>query len=416
MKKIFRKPNLFSCFLIAIIIIFLLTSFNSFSKTYAIKDKEGNIVKITNIYKLSLSEKEAGYTISVLVNDTSSKDTYTSSTTSKILDGVTRVIDGDTINLFLFSSGNIVSSRLNGIDCPEKGQPFYEEATKYTSDLCLYKQVGVIKYDKDKYDRLIVDIILPDGKNLCEEIVRAGFAWWYHLYSDNLVLKQLENEARIARRGLWSQPNPIPPWEFRKLATTDELVENDSNEKMITYPTETDEKKCKIKIVDWNNRPSTYGKYIYVEGCLENIGDQTAEMVRVIVKSLDSNEKIISIDSAFAEPNSIAPNKEAIFQIMVENNYKIKIFSLIVLTESTASPEVTGAREKPLAKQIININTASLEELMYVLEISENTAIRVINRKNDMNGFKNPKDIMLLIEIGKIEWEEWIKKGIVIVV
>ena len=321
MKKLFRKPSLFSCFLIAIIIIFLLTSFNAFSKTYAIKDKEGNIVKITNIYKLSLSEKEAGYTISVLVDDTSSKDIYTSSTTSKILDGVTNVIDGDTINLFLFSSGSIVSSRLNGIDCPEKGQPFYEEATKYASDLCLYKQVSVIKYEKDKYDRLIVDIVLPDGKNLSEEIVRAGFAWWYHLYSDNLVLKQLENEARVAKRGLWSQSNPIPPWEFRQLDTTDEVVENDINEK-----------KCKIKIVDWNNRPSATGNYIYIEGCLENIGEQTAEMVRINVKSLDSNDKIVSIDSAFAQPSLIASSEEAIFQIMVENNYKIKKFSLIVLT------------------------------------------------------------------------------------
>jgi endonuclease YncB( thermonuclease family) len=316
---------------------------------------------------MSLSEKEAGYTISVLVNDTSSKDTYTSSTTSKILDGVTRVIDGDTINLFLFSSGNIVSSRLNGIDCPEKGQPFYEEATKYTSDLCLYKQVSVIKYGKDKYDRLIVDIILPDGKNLNEEIVRAGFAWWYHLYSDSLLLKKLENEARAARRGLWSQPNPVPPWEFRKLDTTDEVAENDSNEKMITSSTKTDEIKCKIKIVDWNNRPSVTGNYVYVEGSLKNIGDQTAEMVRVTVKSLDSNEKILSIDSAFAEPSSIAPSEEAIFQIMVENNYKINKFSLIVLTESTISPEITGLREKPLAKQIININTASLKELMETL-------------------------------------------------
>ena len=53
---------------------------------------------------------------------------------------------------------------------------------------------------------------------------------------------------------------------------------------------------------------------------------------------------------------------------------------------------------------------------MYVLEISEHTAIRVINRRSDMNGFKNPKDIMLLIEIGKIEWGEWIKKGIVIII
>lgn len=226
MKKFFKKPNLFSYLLIIITIIFLLASLNAFSKTYVVKDKEGNTVKITNIYQLSLSEKEAGYTISVLSNSTSSKDSYKSPMTNKAMDAVIEVIDGDTVDLFLFTSCSVVRSRLNGIDCPEKGQPFYEEATKYTSDFCLYKQVKVIKYNKDKYGRLIADIILPDGKNLSEELVRSGFAWWYHLYSDDLVLKHLENEARIARKGLWSQPNPIPPWEFRKLDSIGRLTQN----------------------------------------------------------------------------------------------------------------------------------------------------------------------------------------------
>ena len=262
MRKILGKSNLFSHFLVVILVIFLLTSLNAFSKTYAIKDKEGNIVKITNIYKLSLSEKETGYTISVLVNDTSSKDIYTSSPTKKMLDGVTRVIDGDTINLFLFNSANIVRSRLNGIDCPEKGQPFYEEATNYTSDLCFHKLVGVIKYDKDKYDRLIVDIILPDGRNLSEELVRAGFAWWYRLYSDDLILKQLENEARIARRGLWSQPNPIPPWEFRNSNLANQLKEDNNNEKII------------ITIYPDGSRVNIGDYYYYPDGSRVNIGNQ----------------------------------------------------------------------------------------------------------------------------------------------
>ncbi len=101
---------------------------------------------------------------------------------------------------------------------------------------------------------------------------------------------------------------------------------------------------------------------------------------------------------------------------MVRNNYKIKEFSLIILTKSTISTEVAGVKEKSLVKQIININTASLEELVCVLEISEHTAMRVIERRNKMNGFKNPTDITFLFEIGTIEWEEWIERGIVIVV
>jgi hypothetical protein len=51
-----------------------------------------------------------------------------------------------------------------------------------------------------------------------------------------------------------------------------------------------------------------------------------------------------------------------------------------------------------------------------VLEISENTAMRVIERRNKMNGFKNPGDITFLFEIGTIVWEEWIKRGIVIII
>ena len=113
MKKLFRKPTLFKHFLVTIIIIFLFVSLDAFSTTYVIKDKEGNVVKITNIYKMSLSEKEAGYTISVLINDTSSKDNFKSSPTSKRTNGIIRIIDGDTIDLFLFISASFIRIRLN---------------------------------------------------------------------------------------------------------------------------------------------------------------------------------------------------------------------------------------------------------------------------------------------------------------
>jgi len=263
MRKILRKPNLFSYFLVAIIIIFLLASINALSKTYAIKDKEGNIVKITNIYQLSLAEKEAGYTISVLIEDKFPKEELSPPPGSKLANTVLRVIDGDTIELLLMKSVEFVKIRLDGIDCPEKGQPYYEEATAYTSGLCLHKQVRVIKHGIDKYGRLIADIVLPDGENLSEEIVRAGFAWWYHLYSDDLILKQLENEARIVRRGLWSQPNPIPPWEFRNSDLANQLEKDSNNEKIIFHTT----------IYPNGSRVNIGDYYYYPNGNRVNIGD-----------------------------------------------------------------------------------------------------------------------------------------------
>ncbi len=57
---------------------------------------------------------------------------------------------------------------------------------------------------------------VPDGRALNRELVTAGFAWWYRRYApDNEPLKQLEAEARQAKRGLWADPHPVPPWQWR---------------------------------------------------------------------------------------------------------------------------------------------------------------------------------------------------------
>ena len=60
-------------------------------------------------------------------------------------------------------------------------------------------------------------MILPDGRNLDHELVRAGYAWWFRNYAPHdRELEQLEKEEREAKRGLWSDPHAIPPWEYRK--------------------------------------------------------------------------------------------------------------------------------------------------------------------------------------------------------
>ena len=55
-----------------------------------------------------------------------------------------------------------------------------------------------------------------DGRIVNHELVKAGFAWWYQKYApDDETLKQLEHEAREAKRGLWVDPHAVPPWEWR---------------------------------------------------------------------------------------------------------------------------------------------------------------------------------------------------------
>jgi endonuclease YncB( thermonuclease family) len=69
----------------------------------------------------------------------------------------------------------------------------------------------------DKYKRTLGDVILPDRMNLHLELVRQGWRWWYRKYAPgNTVLEGPEAEAREAKKGLWLDPHPVPPWEWRK--------------------------------------------------------------------------------------------------------------------------------------------------------------------------------------------------------
>jgi endonuclease YncB( thermonuclease family) len=70
----------------------------------------------------------------------------------------------------------------------------------------------------DRYGRLVGNVSLPDGRHLSQELVRAGYAWWFRRYSADPRLAILEAQARAARRGLWADPDPIAPWEWRSQA------------------------------------------------------------------------------------------------------------------------------------------------------------------------------------------------------
>ncbi len=126
---------------------------------------------------------------------------------------------GDTITVL--ADGRQYRVRLHGIDCPESGQDYGTKAKQFTSAVCFGQRVDVRVKGEDRYGRTIGLVTLPRGEILNHELVRAGLAWWYREYAPgDRTLRQLEAEAKEAKRGLWEKPYPTPPWEFRRTDRT----------------------------------------------------------------------------------------------------------------------------------------------------------------------------------------------------
>jgi endonuclease YncB( thermonuclease family) len=132
---------------------------------------------------------------------------------------VVGVSDGDTITV-LDSSKTQHKIRLEGIDAPEKAQPFGNRSKQHLSDQVFGKQVEVQSNKTDKYGRTVGKVLI-NGKDAKLEQVRAGFAWHYKEYakeqsaSDRVAYANAETSARAVKSGLWNDPKPMPPWEWR---------------------------------------------------------------------------------------------------------------------------------------------------------------------------------------------------------
>jgi micrococcal nuclease len=125
------------------------------------------------------------------------------------------IADGDTISVL--HDGQTERIRLWGIDAPEKKQAFGTRAKQFTADLAFGKTVSIKPMDVDRWGRVVAEVILPDGRTLNREIVGAGLAWWYEHYAPgDMELERLQQDARNAKRGLWADGDPMPPWTWRK--------------------------------------------------------------------------------------------------------------------------------------------------------------------------------------------------------
>ena len=136
---------------------------------------------------------------------------YSQTYTGKVIG----IKDGDTV-VVLDSLNYQTTLRLAEVDCPEKSQAFGTRAKQFTSDEIYLKQVKYIVTDIDRYGRSIAKIYYDNNKYLSEEIIRNGFGWQYKKYSTSKLLAKLEEEARKNKRGLWIDPNPIYPSDWRR--------------------------------------------------------------------------------------------------------------------------------------------------------------------------------------------------------
>lgn len=136
---------------------------------------------------------------------------------SEMTGKVIKIVDGDTYDLLLdnYTTKRI---RMEGIDAPERGMPFYKVAKDYLGQLCFGKNVSIVQTDVDRNGRVIAKTFLSDGREIGYLMIKAGFAWHFKKYSSDQQLANAEIEARNEKAGLWIDAMPIAPWNWRKKA------------------------------------------------------------------------------------------------------------------------------------------------------------------------------------------------------
>ena len=158
---------------------------------------------------------------------------------AEITGTVKKVIDGDTITVIQEDKEEVKTNNKNtkiilqgtykvrfaDIDAPESKQKFGKEAKEYLSSLLKDKKILIKFHQIDMYGRIVGTVYVIDdyiffdisqSESINEKMVKNGFAWWFRDYSKKIWFENLENDAKLNKRGLWCEENNFPPWQYRK--------------------------------------------------------------------------------------------------------------------------------------------------------------------------------------------------------
>ncbi|HET6891918.1 MAG TPA: thermonuclease family protein [Pyrinomonadaceae bacterium] len=133
---------------------------------------------------------------------------------------VVGISDGDTITV-LDATRPQHKIRLAGIDAPEKRQAFGNVSKQNLARMVFNREVTIDWDKRDRYGRPVGKVLL-EGNDICIRQIEEGLAWHFKKYEseqpamDRGAYSRAESDARAARVGLWRDPHPVPPWEFRR--------------------------------------------------------------------------------------------------------------------------------------------------------------------------------------------------------
>lgn len=137
---------------------------------------------------------------------------------------VVGITDGDTLTL-LDAYNTQIKVRLAGIDAPESAMNWGHKAKTALAEMTFRREVIVLWDKTDRYGRTLGKVVV-DGKDVNLQLINQGMAWHFKKYQkdqssvDRDLYSRSEDEARVQKKGLWSDPNPIPPWEWRRGSRT----------------------------------------------------------------------------------------------------------------------------------------------------------------------------------------------------
>jgi endonuclease YncB( thermonuclease family) len=165
--------------------------------------------------------------LSVLGQDAPTPATYTFGLEHVAFHGrITGVVDGDTINVLIQAKQPIsvhqqIRVRIAFIDAPEKGQAFGQRAKQATSELIFGKDAKIRPQTIDRYGRVVARVLV-DNRDAGLELLKQGLCWVYEKYIPQATIdveasyRAAQAVAQSDKLGLWQDPDPVPPWEWRK--------------------------------------------------------------------------------------------------------------------------------------------------------------------------------------------------------
>lgn len=161
---------------------------------------------------------------------------------------VVGISDGSTLTLLVDEKP--MRLRLANIEAPDKAQPHSAASRKSLSELCLGKDATYKQQEFDHRGRAVA-VVYCDGADAGRAQIERGMVWVDPKYNKELTFPAMEAMARRDHRGLWADPEPVAPWDFRRPARKVKSPAVSQSDESICFV----DRRSEYRIVDGMKRP-----------------------------------------------------------------------------------------------------------------------------------------------------------------